>query len=235
MMKPAIALAWITLSTAGTASAATITVEPGDTLSGIAQRMLGDGGRWREICQQNRSLLRNCNLVPAGAVLEIPSSPQQPTADTRQPASEVQASGPNLIDESAAFSEGYWGGYWVKPQTSAGVTDPDGGQGATRMESADKPDDPGKNYSGLRRQQPVDPGVYDVEVWLRSTDGPMEFLVGMSDKAMNPAPVTVGEEWQKVSVSITAEQPLDRLFQVYERGESNPAWEIYGVKVAKRG
>ncbi len=47
-------------------------VKPGDTFYAIARRTLGDGNRWREIYNANRSRIRNPNALPAGLTLVIP-------------------------------------------------------------------------------------------------------------------------------------------------------------------
>ncbi len=52
----------------------TVTVVAGDTLSGIATRMLGDQDRWREIYALNRETIgRDPNRITAGQVLRLPA------------------------------------------------------------------------------------------------------------------------------------------------------------------
>ena len=48
------------------------TVEPGDTLSSIAERFLGDADRWRAIFQANRDRIEDPDLIFAGQVLRVP-------------------------------------------------------------------------------------------------------------------------------------------------------------------
>lgn len=105
-------------STAGStdsgASRRTHTIQPGDTLSGIANRYLGSSGRYREIYEANRHVLRSPDDLPEGTQLVIPdvagkstvarpvstqshdpldaprerlpSEPTRPSRDTREPA-----------------------------------------------------------------------------------------------------------------------------------------------------
>ena len=49
------------------------TVQPGDTLVDIAEKVLGDGGRWREIYNANKSKLDSADRVVVGQTLRIPS------------------------------------------------------------------------------------------------------------------------------------------------------------------
>lgn len=49
------------------------TVEPGDTLSHIAQRFYGRAGRWRAIFEANRDQLDDPDLIRPGQVLLIPA------------------------------------------------------------------------------------------------------------------------------------------------------------------
>ena len=50
----------------------TYTVKPGDTLWGIAKQTLGDGGRWREIYNNNVDVIgKDPNLIRPGQVLRI--------------------------------------------------------------------------------------------------------------------------------------------------------------------
>lgn len=63
------------------------TVQPGDSLSAIAQRLLGDSGRWRELYEQNRSVIgANPNMIVAGQVLSLPGSAPSAPAPAPAPA-----------------------------------------------------------------------------------------------------------------------------------------------------
>jgi len=48
------------------------TVQPGDTLSAIAKRLLGDANAYHEIFAANRDQLSNPDLIKPGQVLKIP-------------------------------------------------------------------------------------------------------------------------------------------------------------------
>ncbi len=48
------------------------TVEPGDSLSGLAERFLGDRSRWRAIFQANRDGIEDPDRIFSGQVLRIP-------------------------------------------------------------------------------------------------------------------------------------------------------------------
>jgi LysM repeat protein len=50
----------------------TYVVKKGDTLSGIAKKMLGKAGRWPEIFEANRDIIENPNLIRPGWELRIP-------------------------------------------------------------------------------------------------------------------------------------------------------------------
>lgn len=56
-----------------TASSKTYTVRPGDTLTRIAERVLGDGSRWKDIYQANRDKLKSPDSVVVGQELRLPS------------------------------------------------------------------------------------------------------------------------------------------------------------------
>jgi nucleoid-associated protein YgaU len=51
----------------------TYTVQSGDTLSGIAQRELGDASRWPEILERNREVLSNLDRIVPDQVLILPT------------------------------------------------------------------------------------------------------------------------------------------------------------------
>jgi nucleoid-associated protein YgaU len=57
----------------------TYTVQPGDTLSGIARRQLGDAGRWPEIFVLNRGTIDHPDRIAPGQVLTLPGdTPMRP-------------------------------------------------------------------------------------------------------------------------------------------------------------
>lgn len=64
------------------------TVKPGDTLSTVAAKLLGDARRWPELYQLNRSIIgSNPNRLQAGMVLRIPGAQPLPAAsEPQQPA-----------------------------------------------------------------------------------------------------------------------------------------------------
>ena len=62
----------------GGASVATYTVQPGDTLFGIAESELGDSGRWPEIFVLNRGTIQHRDLITPGQVLVLPDAPFDP-------------------------------------------------------------------------------------------------------------------------------------------------------------
>ncbi len=54
------------------AAARTYTVKPGDSLSVIAKAVYGDAGRWPEIFEANKNLIKDPKLIHPGQVLQIP-------------------------------------------------------------------------------------------------------------------------------------------------------------------
>lgn len=50
----------------------TITVQPGDSLSKIAKRELGDAEKWHAIYEANRDKIKNPDLIHPGQVLTLP-------------------------------------------------------------------------------------------------------------------------------------------------------------------
>ncbi len=61
-------------------SARTYTVQPGDTLSGIAQRFYGNPADWTWIYDDNLSVIQNPNDIYPGEVLKIPDAAPSGTA-----------------------------------------------------------------------------------------------------------------------------------------------------------
>ena len=50
----------------------TYTVEKGDSLSKIAERVYGDPQQWRKIHEANRDIIDNPDLIHPGQVLKLP-------------------------------------------------------------------------------------------------------------------------------------------------------------------
>ena len=61
---------------AATPGVVTYTVEPRDTLYGIARKYYGDALLWRRIYEANRDQISDPHRVGVGAVLVIPAAPQ---------------------------------------------------------------------------------------------------------------------------------------------------------------
>ncbi|MCL7715480.1 LysM peptidoglycan-binding domain-containing protein [Stenotrophomonas mori] len=59
-------------STAATAGGQQYTVQKGDSLSRIAQQLLGDGNAWKRIFEANRDVLDDPDRIQPGQVLKIP-------------------------------------------------------------------------------------------------------------------------------------------------------------------
>ncbi|MFN2133573.1 MAG: LysM peptidoglycan-binding domain-containing protein [Anaerolineae bacterium] len=54
------------------AEAETYTVQAGDTLGKIAQKVYNDAGRWKEIFEANKETIKNPDLIQVGQQLKIP-------------------------------------------------------------------------------------------------------------------------------------------------------------------
>ena len=52
------------------------TVQPGDTLSSIAQRFYGSPADWQLLYRANRSVIQNPNVIDPGEVLDVPYGPR---------------------------------------------------------------------------------------------------------------------------------------------------------------
>ena len=76
----AISVALVASPASAQSGCGTYIVQPGDTLSTIAQRCYGDASRWSNIYALNRSVIgANPNLLFAGQVLSIPAAPANPS------------------------------------------------------------------------------------------------------------------------------------------------------------
>ena len=58
----------------GAGGASTYTVQPGDTLSGIAKKLLGNANEYMDIFNANRDQLSDPDKIKPGQVLKIPQS-----------------------------------------------------------------------------------------------------------------------------------------------------------------
>lgn len=56
------------------AAAATYQVQPGDSLTEIASRLLGSATRWRQLYQLNRNVIKDPDHIKVGTVLNLPRS-----------------------------------------------------------------------------------------------------------------------------------------------------------------
>jgi len=85
------------------------TVQPGDTLSGIGARLLGDPNRWHEIFQMNRGaqapdghVLLNPNIIWAGLRLRLPLNGPAALPATVEPPAESPPAPPRAVPPAAA-------------------------------------------------------------------------------------------------------------------------------------
>lgn len=66
--------------------ATTVTVRPGDTLSGIAQQVYGQADQWPELFAANRRLVPDANDIYPGEVLAVPGYVPRHAAPAPRPA-----------------------------------------------------------------------------------------------------------------------------------------------------
>jgi LysM repeat protein len=89
-------------ATAAAAPGGDYTVKPGDSLSKIAGRLLGDASRWPEIHALNKDLIDNPNKIFPGQSLKLPTpnpettTPKAEGAATQTPAAAKGATTPGL-------------------------------------------------------------------------------------------------------------------------------------------
>lgn len=73
--KPAGAAQRVQLDAATHVTARTYTVQPGDTLSGIAKRLYGQASAWQWLYHVNGAVVADAGVIYAGQVLNIPLEP----------------------------------------------------------------------------------------------------------------------------------------------------------------
>lgn len=69
---------------AATVEGSSVTVTPGDTLSGIADEELGDADRWPEIFDKNSDVISDPDVIEPGWVLDLPDDSSTPTTAEEQ-------------------------------------------------------------------------------------------------------------------------------------------------------
>lgn len=86
-----------------------VQVKKGDTLWGIAQRLLGDGTRWREIYDLNKDQIKNPDLIYPGQVFKLPGD-RSSTGSLGKPSgmalADAPPGGPPPRDGAAAVGDG---------------------------------------------------------------------------------------------------------------------------------
>ena len=80
------------LAAAFPATAATVTVQSGDTLSSIAARELGNGRLWPALCEANADVLEgDCDQLSIGTVISLPGGPESAETEATQEPVELPA------------------------------------------------------------------------------------------------------------------------------------------------
>ena len=83
----------------GVAAAATYTVEPGDNLSKIAEKIWGDRTKWKDIYDENKDTIKDPNLIYAGQELAIPGE------DAEEPSQDSEKKTDTRVATSAVFTQ----------------------------------------------------------------------------------------------------------------------------------
>lgn len=151
----------------------------------------------------------------------------------------------NIVGDLQLANGGTWFGYWVKPAITLAQPDPDGGNRAIQLASADHGGG-GGNRSGLlfRRAGQFRTGeVYRISFWGMSADENIDLdgvTFGLSDNHAVPGTVTLpagkngGWTFFEATITIGATPPEDnRVFQIYENTLANVPWLIYNPSVRR--
>lgn len=150
--------------------------------------------------------------------------------------SPYQEGGVNLLVQSDNFTDWQWKGYYVKPTLTPGVLDPNGGNKATQVASADWSPNPNAGFSGFVRMGALTKGhTYTASVWLRSEGAPFTLYLGLNDA--DKIGIVLNNTWTRYSFTITDRDKWNqgRMFQIWESTVGNPAWDIYGAQLEDNG
>ncbi|HEY5999336.1 MAG TPA: LysM domain-containing protein [bacterium] len=175
----------------------TYVVRRGDTLSGVAKRVLGDQKRWREILKDNPQVT-NANLIYPGDSLLVPV-PQQAVAAAPAPAAEAAAA---ATPAPAATSA-----------QTAGTASAAGGGASERAATVEVPELP---VEKARVTGTVNPALYRSAGYIAdglpaiaivASEDERE-LIGSDDAAVINAPVTPGRVFTVVRADRRVFHPL---------------------------
>ena len=128
-----------------TPAARSYTVQPGDTLYGIAQRYWGNGKYWPALYQANRSKISDPNLIYAGQVMTIPSgrhqassapAPSAPAPSTSASSTSTSStSAPSTWAPSTADSASSASATWPSSRSASSTSNPSSTSTATSSKS----------------------------------------------------------------------------------------------------
>lgn len=110
----------------------TYTVQPGDTLSAIAQHELGSAGRWPSLCAANG--IENCDLIFPGQRLTLSVGRADPPARTAERVEPSRYVAPSRYGGTLGYQglEGLWeaagGPSWAAPTAACIAEHESGGQ-----------------------------------------------------------------------------------------------------------
>lgn len=112
------------------ASVGTYTVRTGDTLTGIADRELGEGGRFGEIYAANADRIVNPDLIYPGEVLVLPGAPQtmselEAKDVVVQPGDTLSGLAAEHLGDGSQWPAIYWASAQIEQVDGDRLSDPD--------------------------------------------------------------------------------------------------------------
>ena len=141
LTMPAATAAQVQVADAG--SPVDVVVESGDTLWGLAEEHLGDGNRWPELHEANKSTVADPDVIDVGWELTIPTAASEPAVPIDTPSETVEdapEASPVSVEEDEAQADEATPpptpSYVIPPQ--AGIpADPDADAGPGSEQDAD--------------------------------------------------------------------------------------------------